>query len=118
MRSEREGSPMAQSVLEKVAGKRAGNYCTNPSKDVEVLERPHHCKGCGGELRYDRELSYFGAWVHVAEVADCRYASPKEFCSFCGAEGAEEGVRFRQHAWYDATECERCGGVHGFALGD
>lgn len=110
---------MAQLVFEKVAGKRVGNYCTHPTVNVEVLEgRPRHCEHCGGEVRYENPNGYFGKWVHVGEAGECRYATPQSHCVYCGAEGKAEGVEFHQHAWYDATECARCGGVNGFAIGD
>lgn len=115
---------MAQMVFDKVAGKRAGNYSSNPNVNVEVLERPRHCAGCAklgqvAELVWDPKGGlYGGAWVHAEGGPKCLYAQPEDYCRFCGAEGAAEGVRFRQHAWYDAVECARCGGVDGFALGD
>lgn len=106
------------SVLSVFAGKRAGNYCTNPTKDVEVVYEPHHCAGCGEEVFYNRSAGSVGNWEHTVEQPEPRhYCMPRPHCQFCGTD--ERGsVEYKAYAWYDATECSRCGGVTGYALGD
>lgn len=87
------------------------NYCTFPSIDVEILPATRHCL-CGAEVVFDQAARWF---VHTdGGVADHRVDARLQ-CSYCHAE---EGVVYCQHAWFDAVECSRCGGVTGFAVGD
>ena len=37
-------------------------------------------------------------------------------CLFCGAD--KSYLTHRQEAWSDQTECSRCGGSSGYAIGD
>ena len=112
-------------TFEKFANETRRNYSELPKIDVEILDLVHHCQYCEGEVRYDKSAGRYGlgAWVHVEPNADCRYGStenlgsPRTWCKFCHNEDPAT-VRYRQHAWYDATECDRCGGVDGFAIGD
>lgn len=103
-------------TFEKFSGTQAGNYCTNPRIDVEILPDVHHCETCGETVKYVRtpDGRYpYGNWQHVGE-SDHR-AEPKLRCRYCHAE---DGVKFTQEAWYDRTFCARCEGVTGFAIGD
>jgi hypothetical protein len=103
-------------TFEEFAGTQAGNYCTLPKNDVEILPEIHHCKDCGVVIVWEKERGAFGwgEYVHTEETA-CSYASPRAFCRYCHAE---DGVKTYQRAWSDDVECERCGGVKGYPLGD
>lgn len=104
-------------TLAKYAGKRAGNYCTLPKIDVEVLPVVRHCEECGVEVVYEMGQSYMGKWVHVTEVAEEHYVRPRLMCRYCNCE--EPGVvEFKMMSWSDETHCQRCGGVDGRAIGD
>lgn len=106
------------SVLEKVAGKRAGNYSTNPRIDVEVIENPARYCQCGGVVVPDGVASNgIQNWKHVEEPAKPHLLDRAGMCSFCGASEPGE-VAYKQYSWYDAVECSRCGGVEGYAIGD
>jgi hypothetical protein len=37
-------------------------------------------------------------------------------CRFCGADKSH--LTYRQESWSDQTECSRCGGSSGYAIGD
>jgi hypothetical protein len=92
------------------------DYNTNPTIDVEVLEGPAHCESDGGDIVFDPSAY---RWNH-AEGFECtapRLPYPRPKCRFCGTDEAGVVVD-KQHAWYDARECTRCGGVSGFAIGD
>lgn len=103
-------------TLEAFAGAKRHNYCTLPSIDVEILPDVRHCEKCDGEMVWDPKAGHFGQHVH-ADGSDHGYAPPKLRCRYCFTEDPAE-VSFRMDAWYDATECTRCGGVDGRALGD
>lgn len=105
-------------TFEKYAGKPARNYCDNPTKDVEILECTPECSKCAGEMRWDPKGGGYGwgTWVHVGDT-DCRHWAPRATCAYCGTNEAGVVVR-RQHAWYDAVECSRCGGMTGWSIGD
>ena len=123
-------------TLQKYAGKRAANYSTNPTIDVEILDAPFECSTCDGEVEYDLKL---GRFVHDPADFECEgheslngadmgasvfcdgSCNPehrvdiKPKCTYCGALGT---LTYTAHAWYDAQECSRCGGIAGWALGD
>lgn len=106
-------------TFEEFAGQRAANYSTMPTKDVSILPDTRQCKTCHEEIVSTRPagLPSWGPpkWVHLDKgVADHGYISPAVRCRFCRSHDAV----YRQHAWCDATECPRCGGVDGFAIGD
>ena len=104
-------------TLEKYADARRGNYCTLPSKDVEILPDIRLCESCGLEIRYEKAAPRdgLGSWRHVDSAAPSHgYVGPKTRCRYCHSQKAV----YRQHAWYDAVECDRCGGVDGYAIGD
>lgn len=106
------------STLEAFAGSTARNYCTLPTIDVEILPDVRHCEiaTCGGVVIYDQDAGTFGAWVHVsADTPDHGRVAVKTRCTYCHSEEAAKCV---MHAWYDAIECTRCGGVDGHAIGD
>lgn len=108
-------------TLEKYQGHRALNYSTNPTIDVEVLDpnRARRCRTCDNPVEWDPDAGSWGRWVHVEAVTtDTKHwIDPHMRCRYCGVDGPDQ-VKFRQHAWYDATECSRCGGVDGRAIGD
>lgn len=106
-------------TFEKFAGATRRNYSDLPSIDVEILPDAHHCKYCSSEVDWDPKAGRhrMGQWVHLGPADDGHSASPRTRCRYCGNEDPET-VKFRQHAWHDATECARCGGVDGFAIGD
>lgn len=102
---------------EKYAGQRAGNYCTLPTRDVEILPDTRFCDTCGVQADYQPGPGGgMGSWVHVGSASEHGYISPKTRCTYC--HNQESDVVYRQHAWYDAVECGRCGGVDGRAIGD
>lgn len=108
----------------KFADATRGNYCTLPKLDVEILPAVRHCQGCGEELRWDPDAGPFGTGRHVhvkpdVELADGgqHYVTARTWCSYCHND--EPGtVHFHQRSWSDETECDRCGGVQGYAIGD
>lgn len=120
---------VAQTTLVKFAGARRGNYCTLPTIDVPIIEG-YTCENedCDspeiasiaagwvspreGEAEVYREHS----WVHVEAGSYDHKAYPEAKCRYCG--GGPEHLVSSQHAWHDQTECKRCGGVSGFAIGD
>lgn len=107
-------------TLERYAGAKRANYCTLPTVDVEILPDVHLCEKCDVLITYmphPKGFSYgSGTWVHAVDspLADEHRISPKTRCSYCHSHEAV----FRQHAWHDAVECPRCGGVTGYAIGD
>lgn len=105
-------------TLERYAGAKSANYCTLPTVDVEILPDVHQCKACNAELVYRPHPKGFaygtGTWEHVEGMVDAHRGEPKTRCSYCHSHEAV----FRQHAWHDAVECPRCGGVTGYAIGD
>ncbi|AXN53487.1 hypothetical protein HOT81_gp069 [Gordonia phage Fryberger] len=96
----------------------AANYSSFPTKDVEILPDIHICERCGDQIVYneDRKPGEIGkpSWLHV-NVIEEHYISNKLRCHYCHAH---EGVVYKQQAWSDETHCDRCGGVHGFGIGD
>ena len=105
-----------ETTFAKYAGKRAGNYSTLPTKDVEILPKVHHCEGCGAEGEYVQvEGQYIARFTHP-EPCDS-YMRPRAMCVYCHCD--EPGaVKFMLMSWSDETHCERCGGVDGRAIGD
>lgn len=103
-------------TLEAFAGATSHNYCTLPTLDVEVLPSVRHCETCTAPVTFDPSIGHFGAWKHTsAEAPEHGRIALKSQCAYCHSE---EDVTFIHHAWYDAVECSRCGGVTGFAVGD
>lgn len=104
-------------TFEKFVGQRAGNYSTMPDKDVPILPDVHVCASCRSPLTRASDGPAWGLvkWEHSGpnECADT-YIRPATRCRFCHSQDAV----YRQHAWYDAVECDRCGGVSGYAIGD
>ena len=106
---------------EKFAGQRAGNYCTLPTVDVPILPDHRVCETCHQLILYvehPKGASYGnGMWVHVVDCppgTEQHRIAPRVRCRYCHSHEA----KFRQHAWHDAVECPRCGGVDGYAIGD
>ena len=102
-------------TLDKYRGAKARNYCSLPTRDVEILEPDHKCE-CGTKLTWDKDAGYFGRWEHAGDAGECTYATPRPTCTYCGATGEE--VTFHQQAWSDETHCARCGGINGYGIGD
>lgn len=103
-------------TLEVFAKAKNRNYCTLPTIDVKILPDVHHCKECGVTIKWEIRAidAWDGRWVHAYGDPAGHSVSPKTRCRYCHSEDAV----FRQHAWFDAVECARCGGVDGYAIGD
>lgn len=101
-------------TLETFAGKQAGNYCTMPKLDVEILPATRHCQTCDAAIVFDGNAGLFGQWTHLTGDG-AHTALPRLQCHYCHAE---TGVTFVQAPYSDETRCTRCGGVDGFGIGD
>jgi len=106
-------------TLEAFAGKQAGNYSSNPTIDVEILDPAARCWKCGDKIIWDKTIGISGQWIHEDETAEREYhsVSARTRCRYCGTDDPEVVVS-SQEAWYDRTHCSRCDGVTGFAIGD
>lgn len=105
-----------ETTLVKFAGIRAGNYSTMPTIDVPILPDVHVCKACNGPIVHvpDPKSVFGGRWEHERADAPEHWVSTATRCRYCNSHEA----KYLQHAWYDAVECPRCGGVAGYAIGD
>lgn len=103
-------------TFEKFAGTRSGNYCTPPTKDVEILGDNRVCETCNQlVMQLEHPPGWRTVWVHVVDSPAAEHRiTPRVRCRYCHSHEA----KFRQHAWHDAVECDRCGGVDGYAIGD
>lgn len=128
-------------TLENFAGQRADNYCTMPRLDVEILTDVHVCARCRCEIALvtvslDNGRGYSWTehvWVHASdpEAFEVRpvgsfprvkgtsdhFVDPATRCRYCHTVEPSE-VTFVHAAYSDETRCTRCGGVHGFGIGD
>lgn len=121
--------PAGRMVLAEWYGRQAGNYSTAPKNDVTFIEG----YWCAHDDCEEPELAYIqpgwiaaregeqetyrrGGWVHVEAGRFDHQAEVEAKCRFCGA--GPEHLHSSQHAWHDQTECTRCGGVAGYAIGD
>jgi hypothetical protein len=95
-------------------GKQSPNYTDFPKLNVEVLPDVRRCRECEGVAAYNPNLGSWGEYEHVDGDRGHR-ADPKLRCRFCHNE---DGVRYVQYPWHDATECPRCEGSSGYAVGD
>lgn len=107
-------------TLTAFAGKQARNYSSNPRIDVDIIpvdERKPHCSTCGVEVIRLNPTDLYGIpqYAHTEQVETPHHISIRACCAYCGSD---ESVKAIQHAWYDAIECSRCGGVTGYAIGD
>src|SRR5690606_1704216 len=100
-------------TFEVFEGAQRRNYSTLPTVDVEILPDIRHCEECGAEVRYVPD-TLIGSWQHADGSTD-HFVLPKVRCPYCNSE---DDAVYKQHAWYDAVECSRCGGVYGRAVGD
>lgn len=115
------------------------NYCSRPTKDVEIIESQPICDGADfippvGESSPGNRGSYgpkchkpierkpdakswdFNPWQHV-DGSDSHHVRNAITCRFCGNN--EPGtVHYKQESWSDQTTCDRCGGSNGYAIGD
>lgn len=103
-------------TFQKFSSHNVGNYSTRPSVDVDILDEQRVCATCDGVVTWAPKGGQYGwgGWVHEAGASDHR-AQALGQCRFCGGQGT---LSHRQEAWYDATDCSRCGGVDGYAIGD
>lgn len=107
-------------TFEKFAGATRRNYSDLPTIDVEILPDVHHCKDCDEVVEYKPGAGLYGMgiWTHSDPKAENHnYVSPRTWCNYCHNED-QATVKFRQHAWHDATAAGALGGVDGFAIGD
>jgi len=109
---------MTTMTLAHFAGKQSRNYSQNPTINVEILtDETRHCSTCGEPaLRTNPENLYgLPEYAHVEPTLESHRITLRAVCAYCGSD---EHIVARQHAWYDAAECSRCGGVTGWAIGD
>jgi hypothetical protein len=117
------------------------NYCSRPTIDVEIINPSAICDGrdfippvgesvpgnrgsygprCHKPITYTPhpkgDMWTSGTWTHVDGSTD-HYTSPTSRCFYCGNNDPAT-VRYVQQAWSNQTECDRCGGSHGYAIGD
>lgn len=116
-------------TLEKFAGAKRENYCTLPTIDVEIIDPASLCGAkhlvdgvftpCFKPIVDTGETTTWGdpAYGHADGSNAGEYVAHSTRCSYCGTNDPSL-VKYRQHAWYDAVECERCGGVSGYGIGD
>lgn len=100
-------------TFETYAGERAGNYSTLPTADVEILPDVYRCLTCLERITWLSDLGTFGGWAHGSKVTD-HAARPLGRCRYCHSHD----VITKHYTWHDATECGRCGGIDGWAIGD
>ncbi|APD19316.1 hypothetical protein SEA_CEPENS_90 [Mycobacterium phage Cepens] len=105
---------MSETTFQKYRGKRAGNYCTLPTIDVEILPDERQCEKCGVPVVRKESTDLIQRFRHADGSDADHYVSPATRCRYCHSHDAV----YRQHAWHDAIECPRCGGVDGYAIGD
>lgn len=104
-------------TFEKWSGTQRGNYCTLPTKDVEIVELEKYCVRCGVLLRWNpKGFHGWGEWEH-AYPALCTYSEAPLTCRYCGCNDPNL-VKYRQMSYSDETHCARCGGVSGHGIGD
>ena len=107
-------------TFEKFAGTRPRNYSTLPTKDVPILPDIQVCQTCRSELEYVPHPEHrsgwgIGTWKHAGpNECTATHIRPADRCRYCHSQDA----KYRQHAWHDAVECDRCGGIDGRAIGD
>lgn len=103
------------------------NYCQRPTQDVPVQPDVHVCANCDDDLTYARKPDgYLGEWRHTDPASTCERPASLKRCIYCRAhngytydnEPDEVVITSTQEAWYDRTHCTRCGGVHGYGIGD
>lgn len=92
------------------------NYSSLPTIDVDIIDEDTiHCRHCGGELVNAAARGHFADYQHRRSAAYDHRAEVNPRCYYCRAEGT---VTHTQHAWHDSTDCSRCGGSVGYAIGD
>lgn len=109
---------MSETTFSKWNGTQRGNYCDLPTIDVPIVEETtFHCEGCNGALIVT-EVQYgmIHKYAHVDSAKDDgHWIRAKGRCYYCGSS---EAMSYRQEAWYDASDCGRCGATRGYAIGD
>jgi hypothetical protein len=107
---------MSETTLTKYAGKRAGNYCDLPTIDVPVLDVPDTCATCSAAVRVDPQWpGYGGGYLVHVDGSTGHYVQRPAYCTYCHAT---DHLSVDYGAWATITECSRCGGRNGFALGN
>jgi ribosomal protein S27AE len=106
-----------ETTFSKWNGTHCGNYCDLPTIDVPIVQEAPRCEGCAGELvQTGLQYNTFPVYAHVDPAADNgHWIRRMPVCSYCGSS---EAITHRQEAWFDATDCGRCGATHGYAIGD
>lgn len=105
-------------TFQKFSSNNVGNYSSRPTLDVDVLDGPRVCKTCDRVATWAPKGGQFGwgGWVHEGESVEPDHrVEVLGQCRFCGGQGT---LSHRMEAWFDATDCSRCGGVDGRAIGD
>ena len=128
-------------TLEIFAGQRPRNYCKMPQRDVEILPKDPVCSDCRRavvkvEVSFDNGHGVTqtqSVWVH-ADTPDAfevrpsgavprvrstggHYISPAVTCTYCGTNDPAD-LTWVSAPWSEECHCARCGGVHGFGIGD
>lgn len=117
----------ALTTLTKYAGQFATDYDRMPTIDVPIIDPPATCATCGKPVHLVPDSSLMSRWAHTDiptpigtssdHAGGDHYVSVRRRCRYCGTDDPT-AVHFHQHPWYDAVECDRCGGVSGRAIGD
>ncbi|MBM4574938.1 hypothetical protein GS896_25570 [Rhodococcus hoagii] len=100
-------------TLETYKGQQARNYCTLPTKDVEILDGPRRCATCEKPVAYDHTGGLY-PWQHTDGSGEHKIIV-KSRCEYCGGE---DDLISTAEAWHDSLRCGRCGGETGYAIGD
>lgn len=97
------------------------NYCYSspPTIDVEIVDdTTAHCQKpyCNEVVVNDATAYALPQWRHVNPLLDNDHrAYPAPRCFYCRAENT---VTTSMQSWHDSTDCSRCGGSHGYPIGD
>lgn len=111
--------PAVKMTLAEYGGKQARNYSRMPTIDVPIIENEYrHCANCGEAVYREAGTwsTVLGRTLHL-DGTDEHYVTARPKCAYCGTDDPAE-VSFHQRNWSDETECTRCGGITGYAIGD
>lgn len=101
-------------TFEMYKGTPRGNYCTLPTRDVEILTDPDRCNECGKTLVYTGTPGNFDPWTHE-DGSPGRNIAPVQRCYYCRGTDSLSHVA---GSWHDGVNCARCGGERGYPIGD